>query len=109
MYHFAILVLMALAVVKLVDFVVGLVARDDDTIRSLLTFVASIGGMLLADYSVFEGFGVAVRDHDTGVWLTGLMAAGCTVAWRAVFGYLTHNHARADETLETGVRLHRAA
>ncbi len=98
MYTFAIVALMALAVVKLVDFMVDFLPETTG-IRTLLTFVASFGGMWVLDYSMFEGFGVAVRDHVTGVWVTGFLVAGMTSAWRAVFGYLTHDHATLDETL----------
>ena len=35
----------------------------------------------------------AVDSHDVGVWITGFMVAGGTSAWRAVFGYLTHDRA----------------
>jgi hypothetical protein len=31
--------------------------------------------------------------------MTGFMVAGITSAWRALFGYLTHDHATLDETL----------
>jgi hypothetical protein len=31
--------------------------------------------------------------------MTGFMVAGLTVAWRALFGYMTHDRAATDETL----------
>jgi len=98
MYTFAIVALMALAVVKLVDFLVDLLPETRG-MRTILTFVLALGGMWLLDYSMFEGFGVAVRNEATGVWMTGFIVAGATSAWRAVFGYLTHDHATLDETL----------
>ena len=98
MYVFCIMALMALGTVKLVDFVVDFLPETTG-MRTLLTFVASVGGMWILDFSIFEGFGIAVRDHATGVWITGFMVAGMTSAWRAVFGYLTHDHATLDETL----------
>jgi hypothetical protein len=98
MYDFAVVALLALAVVKLVDF-----AGDNVTqlrrMRSLLTFVGSVAAVWLLDYSLFERFGIDVRDQATGVWLTGFMVAGLTVPWRAAFGWLTHNRAEQDETL----------
>ena len=33
------------------------------------------------------------------MWVTGFVVAGMTVPWRALFGYLTHDRAAADETL----------
>jgi hypothetical protein len=97
-YDFAILALLALATVKLVDFV----SDNVDALRrfrTLLTYVAAIGGVWLLDYSVFTAWGTDIRDADLGVWMTGFIVAGLTVAWRAVFGYLTHDRATSDETL----------
>jgi len=98
MYTFAIVALMALAVVKLVDFLVDFLPETAGA-RTILTFVLAIGGMWLLDYSMFEGFGVAVRNHMSGVIMTGVIVAGMTSGWRAIFGYLTHDHATLDETL----------
>lgn len=98
MYHFAIIVLLALAAVKLVDFLSENVSVLR-TYRSLLTFVVAIGGVFLLDYSVFTGWGVDIRDADLGTLITGFMVAGLTVPWRAVFAYLTHDRATSDETL----------
>ncbi len=108
MYNFAIVALLALATVKLVDFL-GDVIPSIKPLRSLLTFVAAIGAVLALDYSIFGGFGVAVRDRTTAVWVTGFMVAGLTVAWRAVFAYLTHDRAERDETLGDHRPLRKAA
>ena len=98
MYHFAIVALMALAVLKVTDFVsdnVEFLAR----FRSLLTLALGVGTVLWLDYSLFEGFGIEINDRDAGLWITGFIVAGMTVPWRAVFGYLTHDRAASDETL----------
>lgn len=108
MYDFAIVALLALASIKLVDFLADLVPAIGNY-RSLLTFVATIGAVWMLDYSLFEGFGIGVRNHASGVWLTGFIAAGMTVPWRAVFGFLSHDRATGDETLGQHVKLHRAA
>jgi hypothetical protein len=108
MYTFAIIALLALATVKLVDVLCDYVtplAR----LRSLVTFVAAIGGVWALDFSMFAGFDTAVRDQDVAVLITGLAVAGVTVAWRAVFAYLTHDQATRDETLGEHTTLHRAA
>lgn len=98
MYHFAIVALLSLAALKLSDFLCDNLPGLD-RLRSLLTFVASIGAVWLLNYSVFDGFRVSVRNHAVGVWMTGFIVAGLTVPWRAVFRYLTHDLATADETL----------
>jgi hypothetical protein len=98
MYTFAIVALMALATVKLVDVIVDLLP-DVSRLRSLFTFVVSIGAVWLLDFSMFDGFDTAVRDRTMGVWITGFIVAGATSGWRALFAYLTHDHATMDETL----------
>ena len=98
MYHFALVALLALAVVKAVDVLTDNVEALE-RFRSLLTIAFGIGTVLWLDYSLFDGFGVPVDDRDAGVWLTGFMVAGMTVPWRAVFGFLTHDRAAGDETL----------
>lgn len=99
MYTFAIVALMALATVKVVDFLVDFLPETQRSVRSLLTFIVAVAAVWWADTSMFESFGMTVRDHTTGILLTGFMVAGMTSAWRAVFGYLTHDHATLDETL----------
>jgi len=98
MYHFAIVTLLALAVVKIVDVLTDNVEALQ-RFRSLLTIGFGVGAILWLDYSLFDGFGVAIDDRAAGLWLTGFMVAGMTVPWRAVFGYLTHDRATSDETL----------
>jgi hypothetical protein len=97
MYHFAIVALLALATVKLVDFVVDNLSMLE-RFRSLCTFIVAVGAVWFLDYSLFDGFGVAVRDQDTGTWITGFVVAGLTVPWRAVFSWITHEKA-IDESL----------
>ncbi len=92
MYHFALVALMALAVVKVVDVLTDNVEALQ-RFRSLLTIAFGVGIVLWLDYSIFEGWNIAIDDRDTGLWLTGFMVAGMTVPWRAVFGYLTHDRA----------------
>lgn len=98
MYTIAILVLLALAVIKVVDFLAGYVAQLD-RMRSLLTFVISVGAVMMLDYSMFEAYGVTVDNRDLAVFLTGLVTAGLTSPWRAMFTWLTHDRAMTDETL----------
>ena len=98
MYTFAIVALLALATVKLVDFL-GDNIPVLDRMRSLMTFVVGLATVLVLDWSMFDGFQTTIDDRDLGVWITGFCVAGMTVPWRAVFGYLTHDHAMRDETL----------
>ena len=108
MYHFAIVALLALATLKLVDFVVDNVAILE-RFRSLGTFVVGIGAVWMLDYSLFDGFAVAVRDRATGLWMTGFLVAGLTVPWRAMFAWLTHEKAAGDETLGVHSPMRRVA
>ena len=98
MYDFAIVALLALATLKLVDFVTNAVPQLRSA-RSFATFVIGVGGAVLLDYSLFRGFGIDIRNDTLGTWVTGFVVAGMTVPWRAAFVFLTHNRARADETL----------
>jgi hypothetical protein len=98
MYTFAVVALLALATVKLVDFLADNVPVLH-RMRSLITFVIALGATLLLDWSMFDGFQTAIDDRDMGVWITGFVVAGMTSCWRAIFGYLTHDHAMKDETL----------
>jgi hypothetical protein len=98
MYDFAIVALLALATLKLVDFLTDNVPKLR-SLGTLLTLVIAVGSTLLIDYSVFKGWGIGIRNDTVGTWVTGFMVAGMTVPWRALFAYLTHDRARADETL----------
>ena len=107
MHDFAVLALLALAVVKVVDYVCEL--TDIKGLRTPLTFVAGVGLALFLDYSMFAGWNVAIDDADAGTWVTGFVIAGMTVPWRALFGFLTHERAMSDETLGEHASLRRAA
>jgi hypothetical protein len=109
MYDFAVVVLLALAALKLVDFLTNAVPQVQP-MRSLLTFVVAVGGTVLLDYSVFRAWGIDIRSATVGTWVTGFIVAGLTVPWRALFGFLTHDRATGDETLgEHGTPIVRAA
>jgi hypothetical protein len=100
MITFAVVAMLALAVVKLVDVLCDYVPGTDTHIaRTVLTYAASLAAVWLLDFSMFAGFEVPVRDDAVGVWLTGFVVAGMTVPWRALFGFLTHDRATIDETL----------
>jgi hypothetical protein len=98
MYQFAVVALLALATVKVVDFVSDNVPFVEQ-FRSVLTFIVAVGVTVWLDYSLFNGWDIAVRNEDLGIWITGFLVAGLTVPWRAVFGWLTENRATGDESL----------
>ena len=109
MYDFAVVALLALAALKLVDFLTDAVPALSK-VRGLLTFVIAVGGTVLLDYSVFRAWGIDIRNATVGTWITGFIVAGLTVPWRALFAYLTHDRATGDETLgEHGTPIVRAA
>jgi hypothetical protein len=98
MYAFAIVGLLALATVKVVDFLCDNF-EVIERFRSLLTYVVGIGAVVWLDFSLFAEWGIGVRDATLGVWLTGFIVTGMTVPWRAVFRFVTHDHATGDEAL----------
>src|SRR5262245_27499156 len=98
MYDFAIVALLALATLKLVDYLTDAIPQLRK-VRSLATFVLGVGVTVLMNYSVFRGWGIDIRNETVGVWVTGFAVAGMTVPWRALFAYLTHDRAEGDETL----------
>jgi hypothetical protein len=108
MYTFAVIALLGLAPVKLVDVLCDYI-RPLVPIRSLLTFAVAIGAVWALDFSMFTGWDTPIRNSDVGMVVTGVAVAGITVAWRAVFAYLTHDRATLDETLGEHAGLHRAA
>ena len=108
MYDFAVVVLLALAVVKVVDFLADTVPQLH-RMRSVLTFLGGLGTVWALDYSLFDRFDIAIRNRSMGVWMTGFIVCGSTVAWRAMFAWLTHDRAEGDETLGVHTGLHRAA
>jgi len=98
MYDFAVIALLALAVVKVVDFLTDTV-EPLQRMRGVLTLLLGVGAVWLLDYSMFENFGIAIRNRTSGIWMTGFIVCGMTVAWRAAFAFLTHDRAEGDETL----------
>jgi len=97
MYEFAIVALLALAVIKFADFLVAAVPALDG-FRRFLPFVLGIGAVFTLDYSLFSEYGIGVRNEDMGMILTGFMVAGLTTAWRVLFGWMGRDGS-ADETV----------
>ena len=75
MYTFAIVALLGLATVKLVDFLCDYV-HPLGQLRSLLTFIVAVGGIWALNFSMFDGWNTAVRNHDVGIVVTVEPVAG---------------------------------
>ena len=84
MYDFAIIILMGLAVFKVVDLLEDFVPQLA-SFHLLATLALAIAGAVVLDYSVFDRYGVELRSDELGTWMTGLMMAGTTSVWRALF------------------------
>jgi len=87
MYHFAVVALFGLAILKLADLLVELMPSLGKT-RTLLTFALAIATTVVVDYSLFAGFGVELRQPWMGTWATGAVVGSLAGAWSAVLGWL---------------------
>jgi hypothetical protein len=104
MHDFVITILLGLALFKIVDLLEEVMPATTKY-HSVVTLVLALAGIYALDYSMFDGYGIALRDSDMGVWMTGLFVAGATSVWRALFHWLG-----SSEGEEPAVRhLHRAA
>lgn len=87
MYEFAVIALLGLAVLKvtelLEEFVPGLVR-----FHTFVTFVLAVAAVVAADYSIFTGYHIPLREAWMGTWATGLIVGSMASAWRAVLGFL---------------------
>ena len=86
MYTLAVTVLLGLAVLTVIDAFVDLVPGLSHR-RGVLTIALAVVGVIALDYSLFEGFGVALRQTWMGTLLTGIVVSGIATAWRAIFGW----------------------
>ena len=96
MYHFAVVALLGLAVLKIADLLEGFLpglAR----MNALLTYVLAVAAAVALDYSVFRGFHIPVRDAWMGSWFTGFIIGSLATVWRVIFGYLGSSEGDAPE------------
>ncbi|MEA2844353.1 MAG: hypothetical protein QOJ69_2024 [Actinomycetota bacterium] len=107
MYHFAVVALLGLAILKIADVLVDLVPSLGKT-RTLLTFVLAIATTVVLDYSLFAGFGIGLREAWMGTVATGLVAGSLATAWSAVFAWLGVTEDRTTEDTRS-TRRHRIA
>jgi hypothetical protein len=107
MYHFAVVALLGLAMLKIADVLVDLVPSLGRT-RTLLTFVLAVATTLALDYSLFAGFGIELREAWMGTVATGLVAGSLAAVWRAVFTWLGVTEDKTPEDAHS-TRRHRIA
>ena len=105
MYHFAVVALLGLAVLKVVDlledFIPGLTK-----FHTLITFALAIGACVAADYSMFRGWGIQLRSQWMGPVATGLVIGGVATLWHEAVGFVTSYARRAyDEGAEIERRI----
>jgi hypothetical protein len=96
MYHFAVVALLGLALFKLVDLLEDLVPGLT-RFHTLVTFVLAVAATVAADYSLFQGFHIQLRESWMGTWGTGLIVGGTTSAWRAAFHWLGSSEGEEPE------------
>ena len=87
MYEFAVVTLLGLVALKVTDLLVDN-APGLDRIRTLLTFTLALVFAVALDHSMFDGFGIAVRERWMGIVGTGLVIGSLAGAWSAVLGWL---------------------
>lgn len=87
MYEFAVVALFGLVALKVTDVLVDLVPGLD-RIRTLFTFVLAVVFAVALDYSLFAGYGIAVRQAWMGTVGTGLVIGSLASAWASVLGWL---------------------
>ena len=97
MYTFAVILLLGLALFKIVDLLEDLVP-DATKLHGLLTVGFAVLGAFAIDYSMFDGFGVALREDWMGTFLTGVAVAGTTSVWRAAFHWLGSSEGEEPQT-----------
>ena len=86
MYEFAVVTLLGLVALKVTDLLVDN-APGLDRIRTLLTFTLAVVFAVALDYSLFERFGIAVREAWMGTVATGLVIGSLSAAWSALLGW----------------------
>jgi len=107
MHDFAITVLLGLALFKIVDVVEDLVPGLTK-FHTLMTMVLAVAGVVGIHYSLFDSWGIGLRESWMGLWATGFVVAGTTSVWRAMFHYLGTSEGEEPEVRHTG-RLRSAA
>ena len=100
MYEFAVVTLFGLVALKVTDLLVELVPGLD-RIRTLLTFTLAVVAAVALDFSLFSGFGIAVRDAWMGTVGTGLVIGSLASAWAAVLAWFGTTSATAHRPINS--------
>jgi hypothetical protein len=100
MYDFAIVALLGLAVLKVAELLEELVPGLD-RFHTLMTFTLGLVAAVAADYSLFAGYHVVLRESWMGTWGTGLIVGAFAAVWRAALGYLTPGAATTSRPART--------
>src|SRR3954451_23463151 len=87
MYEFAVVTLFGLVALKVTDLLVDLVPSMD-RIRTMLTFTLAVVAAVALDYSLFDGFGITIREAWMGTVGTGLVIRSVASVWATVLSCL---------------------
>ena len=101
MYTFAVILLLGLALFKIVDAFEDL-APATAKLHGLLTLGIAVIGAFVIEFSLFDDWGVALREDWMGTFLTGAAVAGTTSVWRAAFGWLGSAEGEEPEVRHIG-------
>ena len=101
MYEFAVVTLLGLVALKVTDLLVDN-APGLDRIRTLLTFSLAIVFAIALDFSMFDGYGIAVREAWMGTVATGLVIGSLSSAWSALLGWFGTTSVRTDTKAGNG-------
>lgn len=111
MYVFAIAALLALGAFALAMFADRFVSLAHE-LWAIVLVGLGIGAAWLADFNVFDLWGITVREPWIGVTLTGLMIGGLALVYRSL-GHLARVYTRKvgdeAETIEKEKNLRRVA
>ncbi len=86
MYEFAVVTLLGLVALKVTDLVLENVPGLD-RIRTLFIFALGILFAIALDFSLFDGYGIPVREAWMGTVGTGLVIGSLSSAWSALLGW----------------------
>ena len=86
MYEFAVVTLLGLVALKVTDLVIENVPGLD-RIRTLFTFVFAIVMTIALDHSLFEAYGITVREAWMGTVGTGFVVGSLASAWSALLAW----------------------
>ncbi|HEX2119584.1 MAG TPA: hypothetical protein VHF91_10400 [Acidimicrobiales bacterium] len=86
MHEFAVVALLGLVALKVTDLVVDN-APGLDRIRTLFTFTLAVVFAVAIDFSLFDGYGITVREAWMGTVGTGLVIGALSSVWSTLLGW----------------------